>query len=115
MAKKELKTNKEDEFIEQFDKSFKTNLKKKVNETPLLIDMFHNYISQEFKKSDLYESIIDELVSIEDDFRGSFTKEQKELFEKWESCRDELENYTIEQSFIYGYCLNNELQIESKK
>lgn len=77
--------------------------------------MFHNYISQEFKKSDLYESIIDELVSIEDDLRDSFNSKQKELFEKWECCRDELETYTAEQSFIYGYCLNKELQIEKKK
>lgn len=34
---------------------------------------------------------------------------------KWESSRDELENYTAEQSFIYGYCFNKEINLENKE
>lgn len=114
MESKEYRTNKEDEFIEQFDKSFNTKLKDKTNETTLLIDLFHNYIGQEFKKSDLYDEIINKILSIEDGLLSSFSSKQKELFEKWESCRDELENYTAEQSFIYGYCLDKELKLEKE-
>ena len=115
MESKEYRTNKEDEFVKQFDNSFNTKLKDKINNPPLLIDLFHNYIGQEFKKSDLYDEIINKIISIEDDLVGTLNTKQKELFEKWENCRDELENYTAEQSFIYGYCFNKELNIENNK
>lgn len=114
MESKEYRTNKEDEFIEQFDNSFNTKLKDKISKAPLLMDLFHNFIHEEFKKSDLYDEIINKILSIEDDLLSSFSPKQKELFENWESCRDELENYTAEQSFIYGYCLDKELKLEKE-
>lgn len=114
MESKEYRTNKEDEFVEQFDNSFNTKLKDKISNTTLLIDLLHNYIGQEFKKSDLYDEIINKIISVEDKLLGTLNPKQKELFEKWESCRDELENYTAEQSFIYGYCFNKEINLEKK-
>ena len=106
--------NKDNDFVKLFDDSFDTKQKENIGNYNVLIDMFRNYISQEFKRNNFYEKIIDDLDSIEDKLRGSFTKEQKSLLEKWEEVRDKQENYTIEQSFIYGYCFDKEINLEKQ-
>ncbi len=92
-------------------------LKDEIKDFPTLIRLFHDHIEQTFKVCKLHNLILGKIVNIEDELQENLTPRGKELFEKWELYRDELENFTAEQSFIYGYCLDKELCIEknSKK
>lgn len=100
------------EYLDEFNAIFGTKLKESNKDYAMLIQLFHDYIEQSFRTTDLYNSIINKIVEIEDDLKANLTEEGKELFKKWETYRDELSTYEAEQSFIFGYCLNKELDIE---
>ena len=38
-----------------------------------------------------------------------------ELFKKWETYRNGMEDDAVLEAFIYGYCLNKELDLEKNK
>lgn len=78
-------------YVEQFNKDFKSELKANREITPTLLKMYHDYIGQ------------------------TLTDEEKDLLDKWEAYRNEMENLTAEQSFIYGYCLDKEMSLEKQK
>lgn len=98
--------------IKQFDEYFGSRLKDSLKETPIILDLFHNYIEQTYRTNKLYKEVLKKILEIEDELNNSLTDSQKELFDKWEFYRDELNNYTSENAFIYGYCLDKELSIE---
>lgn len=100
------------EFLEEFNSIFGTQLKQSKQEHTMLMQLFHEFIEQSFQMNELYHSIIDKIVEIEDELQDNLTDEGKELFKKWETYRDELSNFESEQSFIYGYCLDKQLNIE---
>lgn len=102
----------EQKFLDEFNLVFGTELKESKKNYTMLIQLFHNYIEQSFKTSELYNSIISKILEIEDELKDNLTEQGKELFEKWETYRDELSTYEWEQSFMYGYCLNKELEQE---
>lgn len=99
-------------FLEEFNSIFSTQLKENEDKYKMLLQLFHDFIEQSFKTSDLYHSIMSKIVDIEDELQNNLTKEGKEIFKKWELYRDELSNYESEQSFVYGYCLDKEISIE---
>lgn len=107
--------NLENEFIKQFNEVFGTKINKRFDKTPLLLNIYHDCIEQSFKSNKIYEEILDNILSIEDELKGSFTDRQKDLFKKWDFYTDKLNNYSCEESFIYGYCLDKELQLEKEK
>lgn len=99
-------------FLEEFNAIFGTQLKQTKEEHTMLMQLFHDFIEQSFQTSELYCSIIDKIVEIEDELQDNLTEQGKELFKKWETYRDELSNFEAEQSFVYGYCFNTQLNIE---
>ena len=101
-------------FLDEFNSIFGTQLKENENKYKMLLQLYHDFIEQSFKTNKLYDSIISKLVDIEDELQNNLTDEGKELFNKWELYRDELSNYESEQSFIYGYCFDKELQLEKE-
>ena len=101
-------------FLDEFNSIFRTQLKENENKYKMLLQLYHDFIEQSLKTNKLYDSIITKLVDIEDELQNDLTDEGKELFKKWELYRDELSNYESEQSFIYGYCMDKQLQLEKK-
>ncbi len=112
-----LKKDSRTKILENFDEEFGSMLKNEIKDFPTLITIFHDYLEDTFKTGKLHNLILDKILEIEDELQEHLTPKGKELFEKWELYRDELENFTAEQSFIYGYCLDKELSTEknSKK
>lgn len=111
----ELKQNSVYEYIEQFDAEFGSMLKDKIKDAPLLVNIFREYIEQNYKMSKYYQMMLHKIVEIEDDFCKSFTSKQKQLFKKWETYRNGMEDDAVLEAFIYGYCLNQELDLEKNK
>lgn len=101
-------------YVKQFNKEFESELNANKEITPTLLRMYHDYIGQTFKSNILYDKILGKLIETEEELEKTFTEEQKDLFDKYEAYRDERENLTEEQSFIYGYCLDKELSLEKQ-
>lgn len=99
-------------LVEQFNKEFGTKIKVDFKDTPLLFNIFNEYIEQTFKTNDLYLEILNKLLEIEDEFKNSLTEEQEKLFDKWETYKDEMASYMSRRSFIYGVCCDKQLNIE---
>lgn len=102
----------ENRFVNEFNSIFGTQLKQTKQGYEMLMYMFHEFIEQELKPTELYNSIISKIVDIEDQLQDNLTEDGKELFKKWETYRDELQNYESEQSFIFGFCLDKQLSLE---
>ena len=111
----ELKENSVYEYIEQFDDEFGSMLKDKIKDAPLLVNIFREYIEQNYKTSKYYNLVLHKIVEIEDELYATLTDNQKELFKKWQVYNNNLEDNMVEQAFIYGYCFNKELEIEKSK
>ena len=93
---------------------FGTQLKQSKQEYTMLIQLYHDFIEQSFRTNKLYDSIMNKIVEIEDQLQEHLTEDGKQLFQKWETYRDELSNYEAEQCFIYGYSLDKELTQEKQ-
>ncbi len=102
-------------YVKQFNQEFESELKGNKEITPTLLRMYHDYIEETFKRNEFYDKVLDKIVETEEKMGKTFTDEQKDLFDKWEAYRDEMENLTAEQSFIYGFCLDKELSLEKQK
>ncbi len=107
-----LKENSVYEYIEQFDEEFGSMLKDNIKNTPLLVNIFREYIEQNYKTSKYYKIILHKIIEIEDELYSTLTDKQKQLFKKWEVYKDNMSDDTLLQSFIYGYCLDKQLTIE---
>lgn len=99
-------------FLDEFNSIFGTQLKESNQKYTMLIQLVHDFVEQSIRNDELYKSIISKIVDIEDELQNNLTDEGKEIFKKWELYRDELSNYESEQSFIFGYCLDKELNVE---
>lgn len=99
-------------FTKQFNKEFGTKIKISNKNIPLLLNMFHEYIELSFKVSPVYTEILDKIVELEEQLKDTLTDEQQDLFDKWDTYKEELNQYTSERSFIYGGCCDKEYTIE---
>ena len=104
----------ENKFLNEFNSIFGTQLKQSKQEYTMLMQLYHDFIEQSYKTNELYDSIMSKIVEIEDQLQENLTEDGKQLFQKWETYRDELSNYEAEQSFIYGFCLDKQLTQEKQ-
>ena len=110
-----LKENSVYEYIEQFDAEFDSMLKDNIKNTPLLVNIFREYIEQNCKTSKYYKIILHKIIEIEDELYSTLSDNQKELLKKWQVYKDNLAENMLEQGFIYGYCFNKELELEKRR
>ncbi len=108
----ELKISSRDEILEHFKDEFGGRLEEEKKNFSTMMNLYHEHIEQTFKMTEIHKLILNKIVEIENEFVGSLNDRQRELFNKWELYRDEIENYENEQSFIYGYCMDKELNLE---
>lgn len=102
-------------FTKQFNKEFGTKIKISNKDIPLLLNLFHEYIEQTFKATNVYNEILDKIVELEEQLKDTLTDEQQDLFYKWDTYKDQLNQYTSEKSFIYGVCCDKEYTIEKEQ
>lgn len=99
-------------YIEKFEKEFEQAVSEKV-EPKLLLTLFREYFEQNSSPSKKYFMLLKELGNIEKDLLKTFTTdEQRLLFEKYSWAFQELEQQRVEQFFVYGFCMGNNLKKE---
>ena len=99
-------------YIEKFEKEMEQTVSKEV-EPKLLLTLFREYVEQNSSPSKKYFILLKELGNIEKDLLKTFTSdEQRLLFEKYNWAFQELEQQRVEQFFVYGFCMGNNLNKE---
>lgn len=101
MEKQERKRYKN--YLKEFDESFETNARKTIQETPLLIALFREFIEQIYKPSKIYWMVSKIKKGINDKLTSNLNDEQKNLLEQWQECENRMSDDLLEQAFIYGY------------
>ena len=115
--KKEVKeimesTNRVQEHINSFDSFFESEVSKRTNKN-VLESLFNDFIDIAYKHTTLYKFMMDKMANIDTDFRPTLTTEQKELFDAYEYLTDTITDDFGLQSFVYGFALGQQLQIDS--
>ena len=100
-----------EEYIEKFEKEFEQTVSEEV-EPKLLLTLFREYVEQNSSPSKKYFMLLKELGKIEKELLKTFTDEQRLLFEKYSWAFQELEQQRVEQFFVYGFCMGNNLKKE---
>ncbi len=114
---KEIKETKStiNDYLTDFDKILEEHTAKRLKETPMLINLFNEFIGNIYKPSNLYRQALKIKNDINEEMNLTFSKEQKKLLEQWQYCDDRMINDMIEQAFIYGYAMCSQLRNEAIK
>ena len=115
--KKEVKeimesTSRVQEHINSFDAFFEAEVSKRTNKN-VLESLFSDFIDIAYKHTTLYKFMMDKMANIDTDFRPTLSPKQKELFDAYEYLTDTITDDFGLQSFVYGYALGQQLQIDS--
>lgn len=115
--KKEVKeimesTSRVQEHINSFDAFFEAEVSKRTNKN-VLESLFNDFIDIAYKHTTLYKFMMDKMANIDTDFRPTLSPKQKELFDAYEYLTDTITDDFGLQSFVYGYALGQQLQIDS--
>lgn len=115
--KKEVKeimeaSNRVQENIGAFDNFFKSEVSKRTNKK-VLEELFNNFIDLPYKHTTLYKLMINKISEIDTELRPTLSVRQKELFEAYDYLQTAISDDFGLQSFIYGYALGQQLQIDS--
>lgn len=102
-------------YITEFDKTFETDIKSKINETPLLTSLFNDFVQEIYKPSETYLNIQKTKIKLKEQLIKDFTEEQRNLFKQINLCEDRILEDMTEQAFIYGYSMSSQLREESTK
>ena len=103
------------EVLGYFDEELESKIKEEGDFTSVLTKLFYDYIQEHFKTTEIETVISNKMLSVQKQLEDSFTKEQKDLFKKYDYYRDELDCYSAKQGFVYGFCLDRQLKTEQEK
>lgn len=105
-------TSRVQEHIDSFDNCFESEVSKRTNKK-VLEELFYEFIDLAYKNTTLYKFMINNMADIDEKLRLTLTPEQKELVEAYYFLSTTISDDFGLQSFIYGYALGQQLQIES--
>lgn len=103
------------EFLKGFDEEFETHTKNRIKETPLLLTLFRDFIQEIYRPSEIYKLSIQAKKQITEELNKNLNKQQIKLLEKWQYYENIMSEDLVEQAFIYGYSMCNQLKEESIK
>lgn len=101
------------DYLEGFDEEFETHTKERIKETPLLLKVFNEFVEEIYQPTQIYNLALKLRNQIKDEMEETFTIEQLKLIEQYQFYEDRMSDDMIEQAFIYGYAMNDELKYEA--
>lgn len=101
-------------LVKEFDVTFDTAVAGKVNTdvTSIIKDLFMEYVENVYSPSDKYKQIGKEAKTKRTILEDTMTSDQKEMLEDLFETENHKLDEIIEQSFVYGFCLANQLRDE---
>ena len=101
-------------LVKEFDVTFDTDNAGKINTdvTSIIKDLFMKYVKNVYCPSEKYKKIGKEAKIKRKKLEDTMTSEQKEMLEDLFETENHKLDEIIEQSFVYGFCLANQLREE---
>ncbi len=115
MKKEELKKQNYKEYLEQFKKEFEVHREFRIKETPILLNIFNEFIENLYSPTPTYQKATKMKCKLNEEMKQTFTQEQKELLEQWQYYEDRILDDMVEQAFVYGYAMAVATQEEATK
>lgn len=111
----ELKKANYKNYLEGFDEQFETHTKIRTEETPLLMELFNEFLQHIYKPSNMYWVAAKTKNKIKEDLLKTLNDEQKHMLEQIEFCEDRILDDMTEQAYIFGYATSIQLREEATK
>jgi len=102
------------EFIDSFDEDYETNIKERIKQKPLLCNLFEKFTEEIYAPTKFYNKTKSKMIELEEEIKKTYCNENKLLHEKWQFLQDRILDDMLQQAFVYGYCLANQLNKESE-
>lgn len=102
-------------YIKEFEEEFETNSQERLKQAPLLIRIYRDIMEPIYAPSKRYNKAIQTIDKIDKELDETLTDEQKNLLSQKRYCENIITDDLIEQTFIYGYSMCDELKKESKE
>ena len=105
------------ELVREFDVTFDTKVASKINldMTSLIKQLFLDYVEVIYSPSREYKRLRQIAIKKRDKLEETMTDTQKQMLEDYMEKENEQIDEILEQSFVYGFCLANQLRDESIK
>lgn len=100
----ELEKKNHKNFLEGFDEELETHTQERIEETPLLLNLFNNFSQEIYRPSKIYKLANNTKIKIKEELEKELTEEQKDLIEQLQYCEDKISDDMLEQAFIYRFC-----------
>ena len=102
-------------YIEHFNRIFGTREDKHLRfDMPMLKILFENFEESLYIPNKKYEDILKKKIRILDELENTFTREQREIFNKYNEIENQLTEDVEEQLFMFGYIIASKLSEETK-
>lgn len=98
------------EFINKFNKEYKSNIPKET--TAFLVNLYENFISLNSDGTP-ENKYLKKVIAVEDKITPILNEEQKNLFKEYTKVNDDMWENTVEEAFVYGYCVFELLHMNS--
>lgn len=105
------------DLVKEFDVTFDTKVASKINldMTSLIKQLFLDYVESIYSPSAEYKRLRQIAIKKRDKLEETMTEAQKQMLEDYMEKENEQMDEILEQSFVYGFCLANQLRDESIK
>ena len=102
-----------EKYIEKFEKEFELKTKDNLDKK-LLVLLYREYIEPNSIPSKEYYFILNKISEVQKQLADILTEKQKKVMQKYIFLQERLLDECNLQTFIYGYCLGNEMKEETK-
>lgn len=102
------------DLVKEFDVTFDTKVASKINldMTSLIKQLFLDYVESIYSPSKEYKRLRQIAIKKRDKLEETMTEAQKQMLEDYMEKENEQMDEILEQSFVYGFCLANQLRDE---
>lgn len=91
------------EFVNKFNKEYKSKIPNET--TAFLVDLYENFISLNSDGTQ-ENKYLKKVIAVEDKITPTLNEEQEKLFKEYTNANDDMWGNTVEEAFVYGYCVS---------
>lgn len=103
-----------EEFIQDFEKELETNSTYELD-TPILENLFNNYIQNIFTTGAVYRTAVHRQGIIKEELNKSLSEGQQLLLNELDYCNIEMNSDIAKKAFIYGFAMCLQMKDEAIK
>ena len=103
------------DYFEGFYEELEIYREEKTKEIPVILRLYEEFIEEIYQPSKRYKLALKIRNEINTDIEKTFSKEQKEIMKQFKECESILIDDMVQEAFVYGYAMCNQLTEETTK